>query len=149
MNRGLTILCLLAVTGSVSVPLAAQAADAVPSDKRALLDKAFGSTIVSTYPDGRQAELWLKADGSYTAEGRRHDPSKGHWDVKNDKLCLHPSNIPFSWCTGVPPGGMSRPWSAKAATGEPITIKLVKGMHGRDAAPRKTSDNQDAANANG
>ena len=26
---------------------------------------AFGSTIVSTYPDGRQAELWLKRDGTY------------------------------------------------------------------------------------
>jgi hypothetical protein len=35
--------------------------------------------------------------------------------------------IPFSYCTPVPKSGMSEAWSAKAATGEAITVKVVKG----------------------
>jgi hypothetical protein len=99
------------------------------SDHR--LEQAFGSTIVSTYPDGRQAELWLKRDGSYTAEGRRHDRSSGTWQIKDDKLCLKqhaPLAAPFSYCTGVPQGGLDRPWTGKAYTGEQIRIKLMKGI---------------------
>src|SRR5271165_2274153 len=99
-----------------------------------MVDKAFGNTIVSTYPDGRTAELWLNPDGSYTAEGRKHDPSRGHWRVKGDRLCLNqarPVPSPFSYCTTIPSSGMGRDWPAKAVTGERITVKLVHGHRGR------------------
>ena len=106
--------------------------DAAAQDSR--LEQAFGSTIVSTYPDGRQAELWLKRDGSYTAEGRRHDRSGGTWQIKDggSKLCLRqrrPFPAPFSFCTGVPEGGLDKPWTGKAYTGEQTSIKLVKGVY--------------------
>jgi hypothetical protein len=107
-----------------------------------MLDKAFGSTIVSTYPDGRQAELWLKRDGSYTAAGRRKDRSSGHWQVKDDKLCLRqqkPLSLPISYCTPLPADGMDKAWSAKSVGGDPITIKLVKGMHGRDSGSKQAA----------
>ena len=97
-----------------------------------LVDKAFGNTILSTYPDGRTAELWLKPDGSYTAEGRRHDPSRGHWRVKGNRLCLRqvrPIPSPFSYCTAIPSAGMGRAWPAKAITGERIIVRLVHGHH--------------------
>jgi hypothetical protein len=41
------------------------------------LQRAFGNTIVSTYPDGRTAELWLEPSGDYRAMGRKRDPSSG------------------------------------------------------------------------
>lgn len=91
---------------------------------------AFGNTILSTYPDGRTGELWLKPDGSYTAMGRRKDQSNGHWKVHDQKLCLkqaHPFAPPFSFCTPIPSGGFSAAWSAKSVSGEPIKITLVKG----------------------
>jgi hypothetical protein len=94
--------------------------------------KAFGNTIVSTYPDGRTAELWLRPDGAYTAEGRRGDGSNGHWSLKGEKLCLkqsRPIPVPFSYCTPIPQGGMGAVWSAKAVTGEAIRVKLVKGHY--------------------
>jgi hypothetical protein len=94
------------------------------------VEKAFGNTIVSTYPDGRQGQLWLQPGGAYAAQGRRHDPSSGHWSVKGDKLCLKqtkPIFAPFSFCTQVPSGGVGSTWSAKAVTGEDIKVKLVKG----------------------
>ncbi|MDB5483198.1 MAG: hypothetical protein JWO83_4251 [Caulobacteraceae bacterium] len=122
MIRPLVFLGLLAC-------LAASGARADPS----LVEKAFGNTIVSTYPDGRTAELWLKPDGSYTAEGRRHDPSRGHWRVKGARLCLsqvRPIPSPFSYCTAIPSSGMGRAWPAKAVTGERITVRLVHGHHG-------------------
>ncbi|HUO22273.1 MAG TPA: hypothetical protein VMU59_07130 [Caulobacteraceae bacterium] len=92
---------------------------------------AFGSTIVSTYPDGRTAELWLKPDGAYTARGRRGDSSGGHWQVDGGKLCLHQSSpLPFgSYCTPIPSTGLHSTWSAKAVTGEPIRVRLVKGRY--------------------
>lgn len=94
------------------------------------LSAAFKGTVVSTYPDGRRAELWLNPDGSYTAEGRRHDRSSGHWKLKGAKICLrqsHPPTLPISYCTAVPSGGVGSAWSAKAVTGEPIRVRLVEG----------------------
>ena len=101
---------------------------------------AFGSTIVSTYPDGRTAELYLQPDGGYTAKGRRGDGSSGHWKVNDGKLCLtqsRPLPVPFSYCTPIPSNGLHGAWTAKAVTGERIAVKLVKGHYeGAYPAPR-------------
>ena len=133
-------LLVLALALPLSSGLAASAAraedegqgQAMPHDER--LEKAFGSTIVSTYPDGRQAELWLKRDGTYDMEGRRHDRSNGTWQIKSEKegakLCFkqrHPFPAPFSYCTPAPET-LDRPWNAKAVTGEQISVRLVRGM---------------------
>jgi hypothetical protein len=133
MIRLLNALPLLALTGTLGLACVARAEDDKASDRR--LQQAFGSTIVSTYPDGRQAELWLNRDGSYAAEGRRHDRSSGSWQVKDDrgvpKLCLKqhaPFPAPFSYCTGVPEEGLDKPWTGKAYTGEQIRIRLMKGV---------------------
>jgi hypothetical protein len=94
------------------------------------LNETFGNTIVSTYPDGRQAELWLHPDGSYDAEGRRHDRSSGHWKIKGEKLCLkqsHPFSFPITYCTPLMQGGVGTKWTAKAVTGEPLRVTLLKG----------------------
>ncbi len=88
---------------------------------------AFKGTIVSTYPDGRKGKLWLSADGSYKAAGRRGDKSSGHWTLKDDKVCLKQSSpipTPFSFCTPKP---TSTTWKAKAVSGEPITVHIEKG----------------------
>lgn len=107
------------------------AAAAIPSAVPAAdLSGAFGNTILSTYPDGRTAELWLHADGSYAAEGRRGDGSSGHWSVKGGKLCLKqakPFPAPFNYCTPIPASGMRDAWPAKAVTGEKISVRLVSG----------------------
>lgn len=94
------------------------------------VDAAFGNTILSTYPDGRTGELWLHPDGGYAAEGRRGDPSSGHWSVKGEKLCLRqskpmPSFIAF--CSALPSQGLAAGWTTKAVTGETIKVKLVHG----------------------
>ena len=116
--------------------LAARAEDqaqATTADGR--LEVAFGSTIISTYPDGREAELWLKRDGTYESEGRRHDRSGGVWQIKGDdkqghQLCMkqhRPIPAPFSFCTPCPER-LDRPWMAKAYTGEQISVRLVHGV---------------------
>jgi hypothetical protein len=126
MTQGLKTLSCLGAAALLGLAGHALAADG--SDKDRMLEQAFGSTIVSTYPDGRQAELWLQRDGSYTAEGRRHDRSSGRWQVKGDKLCMkqqRPIPAPFSYCTPVPADGLDKAWSGKAFSGEPIRIKLI------------------------
>ena len=119
MNRGLACLVLPIALASA---FTAQAASPVSG--------AFGNTVISTYPDGRHGELWLEANGAYTSEGRRGDMSSGHWTVKGDKLCMKQSKpVPvfLSFCTPIPSAGMGQEWSAKAVTGEPIKVKVVKG----------------------
>jgi hypothetical protein len=137
---------------------AARAGDEAQAIHDARLEKAFGSTIVSTYPDGRQAELWLKRDGTYEAEGRRHDRTGGVWTVKTEKdgpkLCLkqrRPFPAPFSYCPEVPEDGVEHPWTGRAFTGEKITIRLVHGMFdpakgGQQDRGEKAQANQDDGN---
>jgi hypothetical protein len=94
------------------------------------VEAAFGNTILMTYPDGRQGRLWLAADGTYTAEGRRRTPSSGKWRVKGDRICLtqlKPVRGPFSHCTRAPDGGIGTTWTARAVTGETITVKVMRG----------------------
>jgi hypothetical protein len=134
------VIAVLAVGAAALLCMAA-----ARSDNSEALEQAFGSTIVSTYPDGRQAELWLQRDGTYTAEGRRRDRSSGHWQIKDDKLCMKQSSpfpAPFSYCTGIPAGGLNEPWTGKAYTGEPIRIKLVKGLEGRDPQSQATASDK-------
>lgn len=112
------------------------------------LKEAFGSTIISTYPDGRQAELWILEDGTYKAEGRRHEFSDGAWQIKGEKVCLkqrHPFPAPFSFCTPVP-ATLDKPWTGKAYTGEAINIRLVKG---RDEDRTRKAGKDDAVQAPG
>jgi hypothetical protein len=92
------------------------------------LQKAFEGTIISTYPDGRKAELWLKPDGSYISEGRRHDRHNGHWTMKGDKVCFH--RMMFSYCTAIPSGSE---FTTKAVTGETIRVRLEPGRKGETA----------------
>ncbi len=116
-------IALTALALAAAVPCLAAEASA--------LDEAFGNTIVSTYPDGRKGELWLHPDGSYSAEGRHHDPSSGHWKIKGEKLCLkqsRPLAFPFSFCTPLMHGGIGTSWTTKAVTGEQIHVQLVKGV---------------------
>ena len=114
----------------VAAPLALAALLIVPGLAQAGVDAAFGNTILMTYPDGRQGRLWLAADGTYTAEGRRRTPSSGKWKIKGERVCLtqlKPMRGPFSHCTTAPSGGIGTTWKAKAVTGETITVKVVRG----------------------
>ncbi len=132
MRRPLLVLVALSAPAFASSVSHAAQDHAAKDDAggSASVSAAFGNTIVSTYPDGRKAELWLAPGGTYTAEGRKGDHSGGRWSVKGRRLCLkqsRPIAIPFSFCTPIPQAGMGQAWSAKAQTGEPITVKVVRG----------------------
>jgi hypothetical protein len=90
--------------------------------------RAFGATIVSTYPDNREGKLWLAPSGSYTALGPAGDHSGGFWKVKGDKLCLkqaHPPTPPFfHYCTPI---RSEDRWTTKAVTGETIEVRVIPG----------------------
>ncbi|HEY5107866.1 MAG TPA: hypothetical protein VII73_14040 [Caulobacteraceae bacterium] len=96
-----------------------------------LVDKAFGNTILQTYPDGRTGELWLAPGGTYTAQGRRHDPSNGRWKLKGGKICFKQISprpiLPITICKAMPMGKVGASWSDTAVTGEKIQVKLVMG----------------------
>jgi hypothetical protein len=124
-----TIVLIAAATVACAAGLAA-ADEHESSPTTATVKGAFGNTIVETYPDGRQAAVWLKPDGTYTGQGRKHDMSNGHWVVKNGQLCFHQSH-PFAfgmtYCTQIPKVGLGEPWQTKAFTGEEITVRVERG----------------------
>ena len=95
------------------------------------LAPAFGNTLVSTYPDGRTSKLWLDPDGTFEGRNRKDQPNSGKWEVSKDRLCMKqykPFFYPFSYCTPLQdPASAGGGWKAKAPTGEPITVRLVKG----------------------
>jgi len=109
---------------------AAASALLISGADKAQLAVAFKNTVVSTYPDGRTARLWLSSDGTYRAEGRKKDRSTGHWTLKGDQICLKqskPATLPLAYCTAVPSGGIGSTWSAKSVFGDPLKVKLVAG----------------------
>jgi hypothetical protein len=115
------MLRILGLIGGVALIAAA----AAPS---AALQKAFTGTIVSTYPDGRTAELWMNPDGTYTSMGRRHDRHSGHWSLKGDKVCFRRGL--FGYCTPMPTGAA---FTTRAITGETIQVRLTPGRAGEAA----------------
>jgi hypothetical protein len=107
-----------------ALALAANAAAAAPPQ----LEKAFQGTIVSTYPDGRVAKLWMNPDGGYTSMGRRHERHHGRWTLKGDKVCFKRGL--FGYCTALP---TDSEFTTKAVTGETIKVRLVPGREGEKA----------------
>jgi hypothetical protein len=107
----------------LAAPALAEAPAGVP-------EAAFTNTVLSTYPDGRVAKLWLERDGTFRGQGRRGKPSSGKWSMKGQQICLkqtRPFPAPFAYCTEVRQGGVGTSWSGKAVTGEPVRIELSAG----------------------
>lgn len=115
----------------ISILLLQLASTAIPpAGDLAPIAPAFENTIISTYPDGRQAKLWLNPDTTYRGQGRTGSPSSGHWSLRPDKLCFRQSRpvpIPFAWCTARVQGGVGTAWAAKAVTGERLRVELKAG----------------------
>jgi hypothetical protein len=132
MNRIQTLALALSAIAAAGASTAVAASSAKDKDSPAppaaeAVKRAFGNTIVTTYPDGRHGYLWLKADGTFTTMGRHKTQSTGVWRVKGGNVCLkrqHPP-APFSYCTPAPQGNS---WPAKAVTGEKLQAQLVKGI---------------------
>ena len=132
MNRIQTFALALSAIAAAGASTALAASSAKDNDTSAppaaeAVKRAFGNTIISTYPDGRHGYLWLKADGTFTTKGRHKTQSTGVWRIKGSKVCLkrqHPP-APFSYCTPAPQG---EAWAAKAVTGEKLRVSLVKGI---------------------
>lgn len=125
-----------------AITCAAVAALAVCGEASATPDisQAFGNTIQSTYPDGRQAEVYLQQGGAYQSTGRRGQHTSGVWRMRGNRLCLNqrqPFAGPFGYCTPIPERTDAE-WSARAPTGESIRVRMVHGhVTGRKGQPRR------------
>ena len=94
------------------------------------LEPAFGNTLLSTYPDGRTARMWLQPGGRFEGRGRRGGLSSGAWRVRHGEVCLsqrRPIPLPGSYCTPIVRGGAGASWTARAVTGETIQVQLIAG----------------------
>jgi len=111
--------------------LNAEAATAAPPEPRGVA-VAFGNTVKALYPDGRHQRIWINADGTWEAIGRRGKWSSGKWSLKGEKVCLKqakPFPAPFRYCTEFPAnGGIGAVWSSRDMAGEPIRLTVVKGI---------------------
>lgn len=109
----------------------AQAGAALAQPAQSPLAPAFGNTLVSTYPDGKVSKLWLAPDGTFDGMNRKGQANSGKWTVSKERLCMKqykPFFYPFSYCTPLPTSADAMAgWKAKAPTGEPITVRMMKG----------------------
>lgn len=121
---------LLTAAVAAILPISTRAASA-PAEPRGVA-AAFGNTIKALYPDGRYQRLWLRADGTWEAVGRRGKWSSGRWTQKDDEVCLRQSRpfpAPFRYCTRFPSdGGLGVQWTSRDMNGEPIKLTVVKGI---------------------
>jgi hypothetical protein len=112
----------LALTLAATPPMAALAApDLTP---------AFKGTIVSTYPSGRSAKLWLEPGGTYTGLGAKGAHYAGTWKLKGEKVCLRqtkPTPSLFSFCQAIPNVGPGGTWDSRSPKGEPLKNRLEPG----------------------
>ncbi|MBS0295733.1 MAG: hypothetical protein JSR45_05430 [Proteobacteria bacterium] len=111
---------MLLISGLLALTVGAGAA--APAAIPLSLERAFSGTIVSTYPDGRKAELWLNRNGTYVSEGRRHDRHSGRWNLKGNQVCFKRGI--FGYCTAIP---SSSEFTTRAVTGETIRVRLIPG----------------------
>lgn len=134
MLAGLSLAASIFVSPVLAAPFTDPAAD---------VGKAFGNTLLSTYPDGRQAELWLNADGTYSAEGRAHQHGGGRWKIKDGKLCMRQSDpfpLPFGYCTPLQDADVGASWEATAPTGEPVSVTLIAGRPAEAGSDRRAAN---------
>lgn len=128
-------LVLLAAAPALASSDSATAPDSRIVDSRIVGSRvavAFGNTVVSTYPDGRTQEIWLRPDGAWSGLSRDHRDLAGKWALKGDKVCLRqqtPPTLPFSYCTPFPADTrVGAAWTSKDFSGTPIRLKLVHGV---------------------
>ncbi len=127
INAAAGLLAAFAAAAS-SVPIA----PAPSGDPAAApLARAFGNTIVSTYPDGRHQSLWLRPDGGWSGVARTGKPLAGRWRLNGNKVCLRqtePPTLPFSYCAAFPAAvDVGSTWMSKDFLGRPISLKLEAG----------------------
>jgi len=126
MSRSLPPLAL-ALAAALTMAGAAQAFDGTPQ-----VQPAFGNTVLSIYPDGRSQKIWMHPDGTWDGKSRRGTPLAGHWNVKDDKVCMKqskPPTLPVAYCTRFPDNTyVGVTWTSKDMSGTPIQLKVVKGM---------------------
>ncbi|MDB5430602.1 MAG: hypothetical protein JWP35_1718 [Caulobacter sp.] len=94
------------------------------------LTPAFKGTIVSTYPSGRSARLFLNRDGTYTGIGAKGAHYAGTWKLKGEKVCLkqtNPTPSLFTFCQSIPNVGPGGTWASKSPKGEPLKNRLEPG----------------------
>jgi hypothetical protein len=116
----------LLLLAAVAAPLTAAAAPASPPE----LEAAFANTIVSTYPSGRSAKLWLNRDGSFTGQGAKGARTRGKWAVKDGRLCLTTSPVLPSYCSPLVKVKLGGRWNSVSLKNEPLRNRLVRGRAG-------------------
>ena len=94
---------------------------------------AFGNTVRAIYEDGKSQWLWLNADGTWKAFGRRGKWSSGRWTQNDEnKVCLRQSKpfpAPIRYCTDFPAdGGVGAVWASRSMDGRPIKVTVIKGV---------------------
>lgn len=116
----------LALAGLVAV-----AASAVPLSASAEIERAFGDTLVSQYPDGGWVQHWFNPDGSYTARLSSGRTISARWWVEGDQVCLNnisPAIMMISrFCSPMIEAGVGESWVSRDPLGRRVTNVLQRG----------------------
>lgn len=118
------------VAAIIAASMLGAAASGATAEPAPDLGPAFRNTIVSTFPDGRRARLWLEPDGAYHAEGRDAGRSSGRWSIQGERICLRqrrPFPSPMTWCTEIREPQVGAVWTTRGLSGEMVRVEVVAG----------------------
>lgn len=94
------------------------------------IDRAFGNTVLSRYPDGGWVKHWFNPDGTYTAQfsdGRR---LTAEWRVEGDRICLRnirPNMLIPRFCTAMIEADVGDTWNSRDPLGRRVQNVLLAG----------------------
>jgi hypothetical protein len=111
--------------------LTAAVAVSVPTAARAEIERTFGNTLVSRYPDGGWVRHWFNADGSYSARFSSGRTVSARWRVEGDRVCLNnisPAMMMISrFCSPMIEAGVGDSWTSRDPLGRRVTNVLQRG----------------------
>lgn len=120
--------CARALAGLAA---AASVGLASPASASTDLERAFGNTVVSEYPDGGWVRHWFEPDGRYRALFSSGREISGRWRVEGDRICLNditPSIMMIRrFCTPMIEGDVGARWTSRDPLGRRVTNQLVRG----------------------
>jgi hypothetical protein len=94
---------------------------------QAMMQTAFGNTIVVTEPNGVQVRYFFNADNTFSLQTPDGQTVSGAYAIEGDQICLTPAGGERACTQYVGDKNVGDTWTQAGTDGSQITVALVAG----------------------